>query len=178
GGEPKAIDGTLSFMIGGESQVCEQVQPLLEVMGSSIVRVGEIGSGTAAKLANQIMVNVNIAAMSEALTLAEKSGIDIGKMYEAVRGGLAGSAVLDAKVPLILDRNFVAGGRIDINAKDLTNVLGTAEELDVDLPLSTQVLSMYQELIDDGKGADDHGGLIQYYEKKSGVIAGEAARKG
>ena len=167
GGEPRAIDGSLSFMVGGDEKDFEKVKPLLKNMGENIVLVGEVGSGTTAKLANQVMVNVNIAALSEAFTLASKSGIDIGKMYEAVRGGLAGSAVLDAKTPLILERNFAAGGRIDINAKDLTNVMRTAEELDLDMPLSRQVLDMFESLIDDGKAGDDHGGLIQYYEKKA-----------
>jgi 2-hydroxy-3-oxopropionate reductase len=167
GGEPRAIDGSLSFMVGGNQEDFQKVEPLLEVMGENIVLVGEVGSGTTAKLANQVMVNVNIAAMSEAFILASKSGIDLEKMYEAVRGGLAGSAVLDAKTPLILERDFVAGGRIDINAKDLQNVMGTAEELELDLPLSRQVLGMFQSLIDDGKASDDHGGLIQYYEKRA-----------
>ncbi|WP_280513309.1 2-hydroxy-3-oxopropionate reductase [Halobacillus kuroshimensis] len=166
GGEPRAIDGTLSFMVGGRKEKFEEVKPLLEVMGENIVLVGEVGSGTTAKLANQVMVNVNIAAMSEAFTLAAKSGIDLEKMYEAVRGGLAGSAVLDAKTPLVLERNFKAGGRIDINAKDLTNVIGTAEELELDLPLSQQVLRMFERLIEEGKAGDDHAGLIQYYEKQ------------
>ncbi|SIS63945.1 2-hydroxy-3-oxopropionate reductase [Salimicrobium flavidum] len=165
GGEPRAINGTLSFMVGGNEHDFQNIKSLFDVMGENIVLVGDVGSGTTAKLANQVMVNVNIAAMSEAFILAAKSDIDLEKMYKAVRGGLAGSAVLDAKTPLLLERNFVAGGRIDINAKDLTNVMGTAEELDLDLPLSRQVLEMYQDLISDGKGSDDHGGLIQYYEK-------------
>jgi 2-hydroxy-3-oxopropionate reductase len=165
GGEPKAIDGTLAIMVGGKEDVYEKVKPYFEVMGQDITLVGDNGCGTTAKLANQILVNVHIAAMSEALTLASKAGIDIKKMYEAIRGGLAGSAVLDAKVPLILERNFVAGGRIDINAKDLTNVMDTAHSIGVPLPLSSQVLEMYHSLMADGKAADDHGGLIQFYEK-------------
>jgi 2-hydroxy-3-oxopropionate reductase len=165
GGEPKAIDGTLAIMVGGDEEIFERVKPVLEAMGQDITLVGGNGCGTTAKLANQIMVNVNIAAMSEALVLAAKAGIDIEKMYNAIRYGLAGSAVLDAKVPLILERNFVAGGRIDINAKDLKNVKETADLLGVPLPLSSQVLEMFQELMNDGKAADDHGGLVQYYEK-------------
>ncbi|WP_074440033.1 2-hydroxy-3-oxopropionate reductase [[Bacillus] enclensis] len=165
GGEPKAIDGTLAIMVGGKEEVYDKVKPYFDAMGQDITLVGDNGCGTTAKLANQILVNVHIAAMSEALTLASKAGIDIKKMYEAIRGGLAGSAVLDAKVPLILERNFVAGGRIDINAKDLTNVMDTAHSIGVPLPLSSQVLEMYHSLMADGKAADDHGGLIQHYEK-------------
>ncbi|AJD90231.1 tartronate semialdehyde reductase [Jeotgalibacillus malaysiensis] len=169
GGEPKAIDGTLAIMAGGQPNIYEKAYPALEAMGGQIILVGDTGSGTTAKLANQIMVNVNIAAMSEALVLAAKAGIDVEKMYQAIRGGLAGSAVLDAKVPLILERNFVAGGRIDINAKDLTNVLDTGSALGVSLPLSGQVLEMYEEMKAEGKGADDHGGLVQHYEKLAGI---------
>ncbi|WP_322905808.1 2-hydroxy-3-oxopropionate reductase [Paenibacillus campi] len=169
GGEPKAIDGTLAIMAGGDESVFNSVLPVLEVMGSQVIRVGANGSGTTAKLANQIIVNLNIAAMSEALVFAAKAGIDIGKMYEAIRSGLAGSAVLDAKVPLILERNFVAGGRIDINLKDMTNVMETAHDIGVPLPLSSQLLEIFHALKVDGKAADDHGGIVQYFEKLAGV---------
>lgn len=165
GGEPKAIDGSLSIMVGGDKDIFNKVKPILSIMGKDITLVGDIGSGTTTKLANQIIVNANIAAMSEAVTLANQAGINIEKMYEAIRGGLAGSAVLDAKIPLILERNFKAGGRIDINAKDLTNVLEAGKALNTPLPLTTEVLSMFNDLINDGKAADDHSGLVQYYEK-------------
>ncbi|WP_255640017.1 2-hydroxy-3-oxopropionate reductase [Pseudalkalibacillus hwajinpoensis] len=170
GGEPKAIDGTLAIMVGGEEKVFERVLPILQILGEDITLVGGNGCGATAKLANQIIVNVNIAAMSEALVLASKAGIDIEKMYHAIRGGLAGSAVLDAKVPLILERNFVAGGRIDINMKDLTNVMETAHEIGVPLPLSSQVLEMFSALKVDGKAGDDHGGLVQYYERLANTV--------
>ncbi|MGI1832036.1 MULTISPECIES: 2-hydroxy-3-oxopropionate reductase [Bacillus] len=169
GGEPKAIDGTLAIMAGGEVEIFEQVKDVLYAMGTDVVLVGSNGSGTTAKLANQIIVNLNIAAMSEALVLAAKSGIAIDKMYEAIRGGLAGSAVLDAKVPLILERNFEPGGRIDINLKDLTNVMETAHDIGVPLPLSSQLLEIFHALKADGKSGLDHGGIVQYYEKMAHV---------
>ncbi|MCM3789753.1 2-hydroxy-3-oxopropionate reductase [Domibacillus indicus] len=169
GGEPKAIDGTLAIMAGGKESVFESVKDVLQAVGSDVTLVGKNGSGVTAKLANQIIVNLNIAAMSEALVLAAKAGIDVEKMYQAIRGGLAGSAVLDAKVPLILDRNFVAGGRIDINLKDLTNVMETAHEIGVPLPLSSQLLEIFHALKVDGKSGDDHGGIVQYYEKLANV---------
>ncbi|MDQ0242703.1 2-hydroxy-3-oxopropionate reductase [Bacillus fengqiuensis] len=169
GGEPKAIDGTLAIMVGGKEEVFEQVKDVLYCMGENVTLVGENGCGTTAKLANQVIVNLNIAAMSEALVLAAKAGIDIQKMYEAIRGGLAGSAVLDAKVPLILERNFVAGGRIDINLKDITNVMDTAHEIGVPLPLSSQLLEIFHALKVDGKASHDHGGIVQYYEKLANV---------
>ncbi|MCP3764364.1 2-hydroxy-3-oxopropionate reductase [Domibacillus sp. A3M-37] len=169
GGEPKAIDGTLAIMVGGKESVFESVKDVLHAVGSDVTLVGQNGSGVTAKLANQIIVNLNIAAMSEALVLAAKAGIDVEKMYQAIRGGLAGSAVLDAKVPLILDRNFVAGGRIDINLKDITNVMETAHEIGVPLPLSSQLLEIFHALKVDGKAGDDHGGIVQYYEKLANV---------
>lgn len=169
GGEPKAIDGTLAIMVGGKEEVFEDVKDVLYGMGSAVTLVGGNGCGTTAKLANQVIVNLNIAAMSEALVLAAKAGIDIDKMYQAIRGGLAGSTVLDAKVPLILERNFVAGGRIDINLKDITNVMDTAHEIGVPLPLSSQLLEIFHALKVDGKASDDHCGIVQYYEKLANV---------
>ncbi|MEK4534600.1 2-hydroxy-3-oxopropionate reductase [Peribacillus sp. FSL K6-1552] len=169
GGEPKAVDGTLAIMVGGKESVFESVKDVLHSIGMDVTLVGKNGSGVTAKLANQIIVNLNIAAMSEALVLAAKAGIDVEKMYHAIRGGLAGSAVLDAKVPLILDRNFVAGGRIDINLKDITNVMETAHEIGVPLPLSSQLLEIFHALKVDGKAGDDHSGIVQYYEKLANV---------
>lgn len=169
GGEPKAIDGTLAIMVGGEEVVFETTKSVLEAMGTDIVLVGDSGCGTTAKLANQIIVNLNIAAVSEALALASKAGIDIEKMYQAIRGGLAGSTVMDAKIPMILDRNFKAGGRIDINMKDLTNVMNTAHELHVPLPLSSQLLEIFHSLSADGKDALDHASIVQHYEKMANI---------
>lgn len=169
GGEPGAIAGTLSIMVGGEQETFKQSLPVFQSVGKDVVLVGGHGSGVTAKLANQVIVNLNIAAMSEALVLAAKAGIDIEKMYHAIRGGLAGSSVLDAKVPLILDRNFKPGGTIAINMKDLTNVMQTAHDLDVPLPLSSQLLEIFHALKADGKVMNDHGGIVQYYEKIANV---------
>ncbi|MGD6942740.1 2-hydroxy-3-oxopropionate reductase [Cytobacillus gottheilii] len=169
GGEPKAIDGTLSIMVGGDEEAFESVKNVLLAMGTDIVRVGDSGCGTTAKLANQIIVNLNIAAVSEALILAAKAGIDLEKMYQAIRGGLAGSTVMDAKIPMILERNFKAGGRVDINMKDLTNVMNTAHELAVPLPLSSQLLEIFHSLKADGKEALDHASIVQHYEKLANI---------
>lgn len=165
GGEPKAIDGTLSIMVGGPEDAFKKVEDILKKMGSSVVRVGEIGSGNMTKLANQIIVALNIAAMSEAMVLATKSGVDPEKVYQAIRGGLAGSTVLDAKVPLALQRNFKPGFRIELHIKDLMNALETGHEVGVPLPLTSQVMEIMQALKVDGKAGNDHGGIIQYYEK-------------
>jgi len=169
GGEPKAKDGTLSIMAGGKKEVFEQVKEILLSMGASAILIGEIGSGNICKLANQIMVALHLAAMSEAMVFAEKAGVDVEKVYQAIRGGLAGSTVLDAKVPLILERNFKPGGPIRMHTKDLLNVRDTALEIDAPIPLTTQVMEYMKALKADGKQEDDHGGIIQYWEKLAHV---------
>ncbi|MBA7698118.1 2-hydroxy-3-oxopropionate reductase [subsurface metagenome] len=169
GGEPKAIDGTLSIMVGGKQEVLDKVKNILMTMGASAILIGGIGSGNIAKLANQIMVALHLAAMSEAMVFAEKAGVDAEKVFHAIRGGLAGSTVLDAKLPLILERNFKPGGPIKMHTKDLLNVRDTAFEIDAPIPLTTQVLEMMKALKVDGKQGDDHGGIIQYWEKLAQV---------
>lgn len=169
GGEPKAIEGTLAIMVGGPADAFAEVKDILAVMGASVTRVGEIGSGNTTKLANQIIVALNIAAMSEAMVLATKAGVDPDKVFQAIRGGLAGSTVLDAKMPLVLAGNFRPGFRIELHIKDLANALDTAHELGVPVPLSSNVMETMQALRVDDKGGDDHGGLIQFYEKLAKV---------
>ncbi|MFO7935223.1 MAG: 2-hydroxy-3-oxopropionate reductase [Bacteroidales bacterium] len=169
GGEPKAINGTLSIMVGGDQEIFERVKDLLLVMGDSALLVGRIGSGNVTKLANQIMVALHLASMSEAMVFAEKAGVDTEKVFHAIKGGLAGSNVLNAKMPLVLERNFKPGGPIRMHHKDLVNVRDTALEIDAPLPLTTQVMECMKVLKADGKAEDDHGGLIQYWEKLAGV---------
>ena len=169
GGEPKAIDGTLSIMAGGKEESFEEAKEILLTMGASAMLMGEIGAGNITKLANQIMVALHLAAMGEAMVFAEKAGVDSEKVYQAIRGGLAGSAVLDAKMPLILERNFKPGGPIRMHTKDLVNVRDTAFETDAPIPLTTQVMEFMKALKAQGKGEDDHGGLIQYHEKLAGI---------
>jgi 2-hydroxy-3-oxopropionate reductase len=169
GGEPKAKDGTLAIMVGGKKEVFEKVEDILKAMGSSAVLVGDIGSGNVTKLANQIIVALNIAAMSEAMVLATKSGVDPEKVFQAIRGGLAGSAVLNVKMPLVLDGNFKPGFRIELHIKDLANALDTAHEVGVPVPLTSGVMEIMQALKVDGKAVNDHGGIVQFYEKLAKV---------
>ena len=169
GGEPKAIDGTLAFMVGGKQEAFDRIVPYFDIMGASALLVGGTGSGSVTKLANQVIVNLNIAAVSEALVLATKAGADPELVYKAIRSGLAGSTVLDAKAPLMIDRNFVPGGKISINLKDIKNVMATAHDIDVPLPMSSQLLEIMQALKVDGHLEDDHGGIVQYFEKLAGV---------
>ena len=165
GGEPKAIDGTLSFMVGGKKEVFEKFKPVLEAMGSSIVLCGGIGAGNVTKLCNQIVVAVNIAAVSEALMLGKKAGVNPDDIYKAIRGGLAGSTVMDAKAPMIMDRNFKPGFKIDLHIKDLTNVMDAAKAVDSPIPLTAQVFEMMKILHGDGQGQSDHSALALVYEK-------------
>ena len=169
GGEPKAIDGTMSIMVGGKAEVFESVKDILLSMGGSAVLIGDIGSGNTAKLANQIMVALHLSAVSEAMVFAEKAGVDPEKVYQAIRGGLAASTVLDAKMPMILDRNFKPGGPIWMHTKDLLNVRDTALEIDAPIPLTTQILEAMKAMKADGHQNDDHCGIIQYWEKLANV---------
>jgi 2-hydroxy-3-oxopropionate reductase len=164
GGEPKAIDGTIAIMVGGEQTVFDKMKDILMVMGGSAVLVGKIGSGNVTKLANQIMVATNIAGMSEALVLATKAGVDPEKVYQAIRGGLAGSTVLDAKAPLALQGNFKPGFRIELHIKDLGNAISAAHAVGVPVPVTSGIMEIMQALKVDGHEKDDHGGLIQFYE--------------
>jgi 2-hydroxy-3-oxopropionate reductase len=165
GGEPKAIEGSLSIMVGGKKEVFDSCSEMLSKMGSSVVLCGEIGAGNTTKLANQIVVALNIAAMSEALVLGAKAGVDPEVIYKAIRGGLAGSTVLDAKAPMVLKGNFKPGFRIELHIKDLANAIETGHEIGVPLPLTSQVMEIMQALKVDGKAGNDHGGIIQFYEK-------------
>lgn len=169
GGQPKAIDGTLSLMVGGKKEIFDKCYDIMKTMAGSVVYVGGIGAGNVTKLANQIIVALNIAAMSEAFTLATKAGVDPDLVYQAIRGGLAGSTVLDAKAPLVMDRKFEPGFRIELHIKDLQNVLDTSHELGVSLPLTAQVMEIMQALKADGNENDDHGGIIKYYERMNNI---------
>ncbi|OOM80849.1 2-hydroxy-3-oxopropionate reductase [Clostridium sp. BL-8] len=165
GGEPKAIDGTISVMVGGKQELFDKYFDILDAMAGSVVRVGEIGAGNIAKLCNQTIVAINIAAVSEALVLAQKAGVSPELVYNAIRGGLAGSTVLDAKAPLIMDRKFDPGFRINLHIKDLNNVLETSHGVGVPLPLTTAVREMMEFLKVDGHEMEDHSSLVKYYEK-------------
>lgn len=170
GGEPGAIAGTLAIMAGGDEKDFNLMLPIFDSVGSSSLLIGDSGSGSITKLANQIIVNLNIAAVSEALVLAAKAGVDPMKVYKAIRGGLAGSAVLDAKAPMMCRRDFKPGGKISINHKDIKNVLDTAHQIDVPLPLTANLFEIQQALKVGGHMDDDHGGYVQYYENLADCI--------
>lgn len=170
GGEPKAIDGSLSIMCGGPRALFDKYAGLLGVMGASVVHCGDVnGAGNTVKLANQIIVAVNIAACSEAYSLAVMAGVEPEKVFEAIRGGLAGSTVMNAKVPMMMDGNFKPGFRIDLHIKDLNNALDTGHGLGTPMLLTAQVQEMLQWLHNNGCGNDDHSAIAKYYEHITGA---------
>ena len=172
GGEPMAVDGSLSIMVGGAQADFEELLPVFKAMGASAVLTGGSGAGSVTKLANQIIVHLNIAAVAEALVMAKKAGVEPELVYKAIRGGLAGSTVLDAKVPLMLDRKFDPGGSLNICAKDISNVLETSHRIGVPLPLTAGVMEIMLALKADGMGELDHGAIVRFYEKLAHVEVG------
>ncbi len=173
GGEPKAIDGTVAFMVGGGEQVFDKYKELLSKMGSSVTRCGELGAGNTTKLVNQIIVACNIEALAEALTLAKKAGVDPSCVYEAIKGGLAGSTVMNAKAPMMIDGNVKPGFRIDLHIKDLNNALDCAHSVGAPVPMTAQVQEVMQYLHNNGDGSSDHSAIAHYYEKLAGIKIGE-----
>ncbi len=173
GGEEGAIAGTLAVMCGGDEASFNKLKPYFDIVGSSAILVGKSGSGSVTKLANQIIVNNTIAAVSEALVLAAKAGTDPEKVFYAIRGGLAGSSVLETKAPKMISRDFTPGGRISINHKDIKNVMATAHDLDIPLPMTAQLYEIMQTLKVHGHMGDDHSGIVQYFEKLADVTVGK-----
>jgi 2-hydroxy-3-oxopropionate reductase len=169
GGEPKAVEGTLAIMVGGSEEAFRKAEPILKCIGSSVILTGPVGAGNTTKLANQIMVACNIAAMGEALALATQCGLDPEVVVNAIKGGLAGSAVLNAKSPMLIARNFKPGFRIRLHQKDLRNALQTAEATEVALPLTALVQQMLSSLVACGKGDLDHSAIATVVEELSQV---------
>ncbi|MDO0952115.1 NAD(P)-binding domain-containing protein [Mammaliicoccus sciuri] len=165
GGEPLAITGELAVMVGCDEDLLEDIKEVLRPIAGSVVRVGHVGSGSVVKLANQIIVNTNIAALSEAVVLAKKFDIDLIEMHEAIKNGLAGSAVMEAKFPKMIEQDYKPGGTLNINLKDLKNVSSTADTAGLTLPVINQIKEIYKSEVAQGNGLNDHSGIIQYFEK-------------
>lgn len=172
GGEPKAIDGSLSFMVGGKQEIFDTYKPLLLTMGTSVVRCGEVGAGNTTKLANQIIVACNIQALSEALTLAQKAGVDPELVFQAIKGGLAGSTVMNAKAPMMIAGNDKPGFKIDLHIKDLNNALDCAHTVGAPVPMTAQVQEIMQWMHNHEGGQKDHSAIAQYYEYLTGIQIG------
>ena len=172
GGEPKSIDGTLSFMVGGKQEVFDAHKELLLSMGASAVRCGEVGAGNTTKLANQIIVACNIQALAEALTLAQKAGVDPQLVFEAIKGGLAGSTVMNAKAPMMIAGNDKPGFKIDLHIKDLNNALDCAHSVGAPVPMTAEVQEILQWMHNHEGGQKDHSAIAQYYEYLTGIQIG------
>ena len=164
GGEPGAVAGTLAIMVGGKKGVFDRHLDLLSAVGGSIVLCGDYGAGNTTKLANQIIVAANIEAVGEAMVLAKKAGLDPSVVFEAIKGGLAGSNVMNAKTPMMIAGDFKPGFRVRLHQKDLHNALLTGKELGVPLPVTSLVQQMLGALINDGKGDQDHSAIATFIE--------------
>lgn len=151
-------------MVGCDKADLDEVKAVLDPIAGSVIRVGDVGSGSVVKLANQIVVNTNIAALSEAVILAKKFDIDLNEMFEAIRHGLAGSAAMEAKLPKMIEQDYKAGGTLNINLKDLKNVISTADTVGLSLPLANQVKEIFKSEVNQGHGINDQAGIIKYFE--------------
>ena len=168
GGQEKAQSGTLAIMVGGKEEIFNYCKPVLEVLGKPVL-VGDIGAGQTAKLVNQAIVAVNIAIVAEAFLLGKKAGVDPEKIFNAIKGGLAGSQCLTDKLPRMFNGNFDPGFRLRLHAKDLNNVLQTSQELHNAMPLTAQVMEMVQSLLAEGYDELDHAGLALFYENMNKI---------
>lgn len=172
GGEPKAIDGTLSFMVGGKQEIFDKYKPILEAMGTSVVRCGDVGAGNTTKLANQIIVACNIQAVAEALVLAQKADVDPQLVFEAIRGGLAGSTVMNSKAPMMIAGIDKPGFKVDLHIKDLNNALDCAHTVGAPVPMTAAVQEILQWLHSHDGGQKDHSAIAQYYEELTDIKIG------
>lgn len=172
GGEPKAIDGTLSFMVGGRQETFDKCKDILLCMGASAVRCGEVGAGNTTKLANQIIVACNIQALAEALTLVQKAGVDPELVFQAIKGGLAGSTVMNAKALMMIAGDNKPGFKIDLHIKDLNNALDCAHSVGAPVPMTAAVQEIMQWMHSHDGGQKDHSAIAEYYEYLTDITIG------
>jgi 2-hydroxy-3-oxopropionate reductase len=169
GGQEGAEAGTVAFMVGGKEEVFEAHKEILEIMGGSVTLVGNLGAGQTTKLVNQVIVGINIAAVAEGLSLGKKAGVDPENIFNAIRGGLAGSQCMEDKAPRMLEGNYDPGFKMKLHVKDLTNAFETSRDLHNYMPLAAQVMEMMQKLMADGHTEVDHGGMGLFYEKLNNI---------
>jgi 2-hydroxy-3-oxopropionate reductase len=169
GGERGAIEGTLSIMVGGDRAVFDSVLPVFQAMGKTITHLGPLGAGGFTKLANQIIVAVNLTAIAEALTLARKAGLDRELTLKALSGGLAGSRCLDQKSPNYISESYPPGFKVDLHYKDLGLIMEAGRALGVPLPATAVVQELFNALRVRGQGGLDHSGVITLLEDLAGV---------
>ena len=171
GGEKGAIDGALSIMVGGEKADFDAALPIFQALGKTITHLGPLGAGGFTKLANQIIVAVNLTALGEALTLARKAGLDRALTLKALGGGLAGSKCLEQKTPNYVAGSYKPGFKIDLHFKDLGLIMESARALGVPLPATAVVQELFSALRVKGRGGLDHSAVITLLEDLAGIPA-------
>jgi 2-hydroxy-3-oxopropionate reductase len=169
GGEKGAIDAALSIMVGGEKAAFDAALPVFQALGKTVTHLGPLGAGGFTKLANQIIVAVNLTALGEALTLARKAGLDRSLTLKALGGGLAGSRCLDQKTPNYVSGAYNPGFKIDLHFKDLGLIMESSRALGVPLPCTAVVQELFNALRVKGKGGLDHSGVITLLEELAGL---------
>ena len=173
GGDKGAIAGTLSIMVGGDDGDFHRAMPLFEAMGKTIVHVGEAGAGQIVKACNQVVVAINYAAVSEALVLGAKAGVDPEKIVEVLSGGLAASRVLELKGPSMVAHQFEPGFRVDLHRKDLGIARSTAADNSAPIPVTAVVSQLFEAAAAAGKGDRDHSALVTVYEELARFTIGD-----
>jgi 2-hydroxy-3-oxopropionate reductase len=174
GGEAGAINAALSIMVGGAAEDVDRAMPLFEKMGKTIVHVGASGAGQVVKACNQVMVAINYAAMSEALVLGAKAGVDPAKILQVLGGGLANSRVMELKGQNVITRKFAPGFRVDLHRKDLNIAMNAGKTTGVPLPVTALVQQLFEALSVAGRGGLDHSSLVTIYEDLANFEVGEA----
>lgn len=169
GGEIGAIEGTLAIMCGGDKKVFNEVEELLYLIGKTVTYMGGTGCGAVAKLANNMIVACNIGAVAEALAFAVKAGLDPTTLFNAIKDGFAGSAVLNVKAPKIISRNFEASARISVHQKDLNNAIELARKLNIEIPITKMLLDYMNEIEQDNMENEDHCAIAKIYEKRMNI---------
>ena len=175
GGDVGAREGTLSIMVGGRAEDVERARPLLEVLGKTIVHVGDAGAGQVVKACNQVVVALTIAAVSEALVLGSKAGVEPDRILDVLGGGLAANKVMEVRRRNFLEHDFTPGFRIDLHHKDLNIALESGDAYGVPLPVTAAVQQLMRALRASGHGGDDHSGLLRIVEELAGHRVGEPA---
>ncbi len=165
GGVVGAQAGSLAIMVGARTANFTALRPIFDILGENITHVGDIGAGQVAKAANQIIVGLTIGAVAEALTLAKRAGVDPAKVRAALKGGFAGSPILDLHGQRMIESRFEPGGKVVTQRKDLFQALKLAETLDLELPATALSLALYDRLIDTGGGQRDHSALVQIIDR-------------
>ena len=172
GGSEGAIHGTLTVMCGGSEEDYERAQPVLQVIGSRITRIGPVGCGQIAKMANQVVITGTFMALAEALTLAYRAGADPDRVVEAIGGGVAGSWILDNRSQKMLKDDYPLGFRLRLHRKDLAIALATARDVQVPAPIASLVATIEDALIAQGYGDEDMSNLARFVRHGAGIPDG------